>query len=311
MKKVEVYILAGFLGSGKTSLLQNLLEQEKRLNRNVAVLMNEFGEFSVDSNLVGDKTPLKELLKGCICCTMKDEVEIQLLSLYQEHKPDVIYIETTGIAHPIEVLDACLSPLIAPYIEMNSIVTVVDVNRWNDRQHLNNKIKKLLEEQVQYSDNILLNKMDLISETDLNKVRSEIRSLNSRAKIHVTRHSLVPLSELRERDESFVNTGEKVNAKEHLHIQSMTYSFSVPINKDRFDDWLRSMPDTIFRIKGFIRFVEDKTMTYIFQYSYGVPYYIPEPIKYPTNLVFIGDKLDKEKIKAELEQLEKSVEIID
>lgn len=106
MKKINISILGGFLGSGKTTLLQNILKEEKKRNRKVAVLLNEIGEHSVDTDIIGTKIPLKELLNGCICCTLKNELEIQLLSLYQQHQPDVIYIETTGVAHPLEVLDA-------------------------------------------------------------------------------------------------------------------------------------------------------------------------------------------------------------
>ena len=71
--------------------------------------MNEIGEYSVDTDIIGKENVLRELLKGCICCTLKEELEIQLHSLYQQERPDVIYIETTGVAHPIEVLGACLA----------------------------------------------------------------------------------------------------------------------------------------------------------------------------------------------------------
>ena len=70
--KTEVYLLSGFLGSGKTTLLKHLLQQEKRIERKVAVLMNELGRVSIDSDAVAEDVPLKELLDGCICCTIQD-----------------------------------------------------------------------------------------------------------------------------------------------------------------------------------------------------------------------------------------------
>lgn len=111
--KTELIILTGFLGSGKSTWLTKLLQQEKLRGRKTAVLMNELGDYSVDTAIVGEDVPLQELLRGCICCTLKDEVEIQLLNLYMLHQPEVIYIEATGVAHPMEIIDACMSPLIA------------------------------------------------------------------------------------------------------------------------------------------------------------------------------------------------------
>ena len=78
MKKTEIYILGGFLGSGKTTLLRNILQQEKEEGRKVAVLLNELGSVSIDSGLIDDNVPLKELVDGCICCTIQDKLEVQL-----------------------------------------------------------------------------------------------------------------------------------------------------------------------------------------------------------------------------------------
>ncbi|MFS0820713.1 CobW family GTP-binding protein [Bacillus sp. 1P02SD] len=306
MNKVEVYILSGFLGSGKTTLLQNLLIEEKGRGRNVAVLMNEFGDFSVDTNLIGDKTPLKELLKGCICCTMKDEVEIQLLSLYQEHKPDVIYIETTGVAHPIEVLDACISPVIAPYIEMKSIVTVLDLTRWQQKEKLNPQYERLLVQQVEHGDNLVLNKSELLSVQELKRLKDELQKVNPFATIHMTNYSNVALSQITQRDSTFDNKKEEVHAKDHLQVQTMTYQFAVPIEMVRLEEWFKQMPDSIFRVKGFVKFTSDPNGTYVVQYAYGVPYYIKEPINFPTNIVIIGSNLNKEEIYHELNQLEET-----
>src|SRR5574342_904076 len=121
MQKPEIYILSGFLGSGKTTLLKRLLENEKKKNRKVAVMMNELGKVSIDSNIVEEDVALKELLGGCICCTIQDKLESQLQSLLLNEKPDVIYIETTGAAHPVEVLDAILSPYFADRFNIKGV----------------------------------------------------------------------------------------------------------------------------------------------------------------------------------------------
>ncbi|QFT87246.1 Putative metal chaperone YciC [Bacillus sp. THAF10] len=304
-KKVEIYILAGFLGSGKSTLLKNLLLEEQEKGRKVAVLMNELGEYSVDTGIVGTYVALKELLNGCICCTIKDEVEIELLMLYQQEQPDVIYIEATGVAHPVEILDACLSPVIAPYVDVKSIISLVDSKRWIERSHLNDQLQKLLEEQVRYGDQILLNKTDLISTEEQARIQSEVAEINPRAPQFMTSFADIPLSKLRiSRDEIEVTGKEELHVHKHLHIQTMTYQFQSEISKSAFEKWLTALPPTIFRVKGFVQF-EGDSHTFLIQYSYGLPYMHKQPVNFPKNLVLIGSNLDKEKLKMDLDVLER------
>lgn len=303
-RNIEIYILAGFLGSGKSTLLKNLLTEEKEKGRKVAVLMNELGEYSVDSGIIGTDVALRELLNGCICCTIKDEVEIQLLMLYQQEKPDVIYIEATGVAHPIEILDACMSPVIAPHVHVRSIISIVDSKRWLDRKQLNNQLQKLLEEQVKYGDQILLNKSDSVSADEQVYIRDEVAKLNTRAQQFLTTFADVPLTKLRmSRDDIEASDQEKAHVHHHLHIQTMTYQFHHKVSKERFEEWLKTLPSTIYRVKGFIRFKENP-LVHVVQYSYSVPYIFAQKINFPENIVLIGSGLDKEQLKRELSELE-------
>ncbi|MCQ6276003.1 GTP-binding protein [Bacillus sp. V3B] len=303
-KNVDIYILGGFLGSGKTTLLKNLLMEEKERNRKVAVLMNELGEYSVDTGIIGTDVTLTELLDGCICCTMKDEVELQLLKLYQEEQPDVIYIETTGVAHPIEILDACLSPVIGPYVQVKSIISIVDAKRWLDRTQLSDQLQKLLEEQVRYGDNILLNKTDCVSFEELETIQTELKEINSRAQLSLTTFGDVPLSKFRtSREKNDDLNREELHVHYHLHIRTMTYSFQEDIDRSDFEYWLKALSPNIFRVKGFVRFKDDPR-THLVQYAYGVPYIFAQPMEFPTNLILIGNNLDKEQVKKDLLALE-------
>ncbi|WP_308302512.1 CobW family GTP-binding protein [Peribacillus deserti] len=186
MSKIDVFILSGFLGSGKTTLLSSVIQQEKAAGRQIAVLMNELGKMSLDSYLIEEGIPLKELYDGCICCTLQDKVEVQLHDLLMEPELDAIYIETTGAAHPVEVLDAIMSPMLAEKLNYKGIVTVVDLVRWSSRDSLSPQIRQLLVEQIYHSDFILLNKMDLVSELEAAQRLYEIQSLNSKASILLT-----------------------------------------------------------------------------------------------------------------------------
>lgn len=303
MKPVELYILSGFLGAGKTTLLQNILSQEKLLKRKIAVIMNELGEVSIDSNAVPQETPLKELLNGCVCCTIQGQLEVQLDNMLKEYELDAIYIETTGVAHPIEVLDACMSPLFAEKLSVQAIVTLIDANRWQDRSSLSIQLRKLLVEQVQHADIVLLNKVDRLSEAEKATIVSEIQTLNKNGKLLMTEFANIPLSQLQINKRKAKKQHEQAHVHDALHMRTIVHSFSKRIDLERFEQFLKDMPDTIYRIKGYISFTHSQD-TFLFQYSYGMPLYMKEQIKMKNTLVFIGENLDHQKLRAELESLE-------
>ncbi|WP_026560536.1 GTP-binding protein [Bacillus sp. J37] len=302
MKQVEVYILSGFLGAGKTTLLQNILSEEQQNHRKIAVIMNELGEVSIDSNMIPEETPLKELLNGCVCCTIQGQLEVQLENMLREYDLDAIYIETTGVAHPIEVLDACLSPLFAEKLEVKAILTIVDANRWQNRTALSIQLRKLLSEQVEHADVVLLNKVDSLSENEKAKVISEIQSINQTGKLFMTEFARIPLSSIQINKMNKKQQHEQAHVHNHLHLRSYVHTFANPINLDKFEDFLREMPDTIFRIKGYIRFSHSNE-SFLFQYSYGMPLYMKEPVNRKQTLVFIGENLDHSTLQKQLDTL--------
>lgn len=303
MKKTEVYILGGFLGSGKTTLLRNILQQEREAGRKVAVLLNELGSVSVDSGLMDDDVPLKELLDGCICCTIQDKLEVQVHELLTEHILDAIYIETTGAAHPVEVLDGIMSPLFAEKLEYKGIITVVDLLRWRDRNQLSPQVRQLLVEQIHHADFILLNKKDLVTEMEAAQLTFSIQSLNSEAVCLLTEQAEVSLTSLQQVKRKQHDRHQPLEVHHHLHLSAMVYSFEGSLAKTDFEDWLRSLPDTVYRMKGYLSFTHSQ-YPYLFQYSYGMPLFMNEMIKMPLNLVIIGENLDEQQLRAELKELE-------
>lgn len=305
MKKVEIYILSGFLGSGKTTLLQRALQEEQSKGRKVAVIMNELGETSIDSNAVPGETPLKELLNGCVCCTIQGQLETQLHSMLQEYELDAIYLETTGVAHPVEVLDACMSPLFAEQITIKGIITTIDAARWRSRDSLSIQLQRLLHEQVHHADTILINKVDQLSEAEQAAILYEIQSINATAKTFLTQFSKVDLKFLQSGQNKRKGNHEQAHVHDHLHLKTYVHTFTSKIDVDQFEQWLREMPDTIYRIKGYLRFTHSDEV-YMFQYSYGMPIYMKELMKLPSTLVFIGENLDHQKLQQELQQLEAS-----
>jgi G3E family GTPase len=303
MTKPEIYLLSGFLGSGKTTLLKRLLEDEKKKNRKVAVMMNELGKVSIDSNIVEEDVALKELLGGCICCSISDKLEAQLQSLLWNEKPEVIYIETTGVAHPVEVLDAVLSPNLADQFVIKGVVTIIDGGRWLSRHSLSPQLQQLLLEQVKHADFIIINKADTLTDSDQSKLTFEVQGINPNANCLLTTFSKVSIEQIRNINITSKHGWQKANVTSDLRLSTYVYTFEKSVNMDKFEDFLRALPDTIYRMKGYIKFREGD-YPYLFQYSYGMPIYMKEEMNYPLNLVFIGEKMDWKHVEETLKELE-------
>jgi G3E family GTPase len=303
MKTTEVYILGGFLGSGKTTLLRNILKQESDAGRKVAVLLNELGSVSVDSGLIGDGVPLKELFDGCICCTIQDKLEVQLHELLTENDLDAVYIETTGAAHPVEVLDGIMSPIFAKRLEYKGIITVVDLLRWRDREELSPQLRQLLAEQIHHADFILLNKADLVSEMEAAQLIYTIQALNTDAVCLLTEYADVSLKSLQGMQRNRQNSHQKLDVHYNLHLTAVVHTFEGAVAQTDFEEWLRSLPETVYRMKGYISFTHSQ-YPHLFQYSYGMPMYMNEMMKMPLNIVIIGEKLDEEMLIGQLKALE-------
>jgi len=304
MKQTEVYILSGFLGSGKTTLLKKLLKAEKESGRKVAVLMNELGKVSIDSDEVNDDVPLKELLGGCICCTIQDKLEAQLQELLITHQPDCIYIETTGAAHPVETLDAVLSPLFATQLHVKGILTVVDGRLWLERRTYSPQIQQLISEQIRHADLIVINKSDELSEGEKILITTGIQSLNEKAIVILTTYSNVSIKQIQSLSYEKRPHLNKSHVENDLKLSTFVYSFSKAVDLDAFENFLQALPDTIYRIKGYVKF-SSTSFPYLFQFSYGMPIYIKEEMNMPLNLVFIGENILWDEISSKLEELEK------
>ena len=290
----DVYLFSGFLGSGKTTLLKHIIQQVKDQGLVPAVFMNELGEMNFDSDEIGDGVPQKELLDGCICCTGSEKSEAQIQTLLAEEDFDVLLIETTGAAHPVEALDAIFSPLFAERLNFKGIVTVADSKRWLDRSKLSPQIRSLYLEQIRHADLILANKMDLLSEDEQAKVTYEIQSLNSSAQIIQTVQAKVPMAALEKIAASVKGEVHKAPVSK-LNLNAQVLHFDRPVKREVFEQWLRALPESVFRIKGYVPLEGDK-YPHAFQYAYGMAQWLPEYMKMRPQIVIIGENLEEVKL---------------
>lgn len=290
---IDVYLLSGFLGSGKTSLLVQLIEQVKKQGKQPAVLMNEFGEMNIDSQIVEEasEVPLKELLNGCICCTGAESTEAQLQGLLTDYPEiDVLFIETTGAAHPVEALDAVYSPLFAEQLEVKGIITVVDAKRWIDRDKLSPRMQALFLEQIRHAHFMLLNKTDLLTADELASVTMQVTQFNSYAPLVQTTNAKVDFSYVEKMINAVSAPAQEVTSGRGLPLSSKVLAFDRPVNQEHFEEWVRSLPDSVYRMKGYIR-LEGSRYSHLFQYAYGMVNWIPEYMQIPSKLVIIGEQI--------------------
>jgi G3E family GTPase len=215
---LPVTIITGFLGSGKTTLLNHILTNQQGLK--TAVLVNEFGEIGIDNELiVTTGEDMVELNNGCVCCTINNDlVEAVYKVLEREDKVDYLVVETTGLADPLPVALTFLGTELRDMTRLDSIVTLVDCENFS----LDLFNSEAAHSQIAYGDIILLNKVDLVDEADVDALEIRIRDIKAGARILRTTKSQVPLPlilsvGLFETDKYFETEASEHNHDHHDH----------------------------------------------------------------------------------------------
>lgn len=193
MKKTRVDMLFGFLGSGKTTLAARILK-EYGAKRKLALIVNEFGDVGVDGEILkGNDIDLIQLSSGCLCCTLKGSLEAAVIELADKTDVDHIIVEATGVAEPEEMLSSFNEPEFKEKFDLGPLVTVVDSYKYL-------KIREMLgpfyEAQIEKSDYVILNKLDMGDAGMMEEVRAEVEELNPDALIRFAERCDVDLEEV-------------------------------------------------------------------------------------------------------------------
>jgi G3E family GTPase len=310
-KPIPTYILSGFLGSGKTTFLNKLIDHYTASGLRPAVLMNEFGEVNIDGALIDENVPIKEMLNGCICCSIRGDLTHSLNDTVKEYDPDVIFVETTGIANPMEVVDAASDLMLLDKVVVRSIITIVDSVRFLDlsrRFGTKGKTIKMMRGQIQFASQVILNKTDLLSTDELLEVEGLVKEINPKANIHLSSYCEVDLQSLLLPTQfSFENMESHYHDYDHHHVMVFTYYFKQVIDRIKFEAFLRQLLDEILRAKGFVEF-RDVPGRFLFQFAYREPLFT----RYQTNTlplvaVFIGSDLPRGMLEKSLQEIENGV----
>lgn len=301
---IHSYIITGFLGVGKSSMLTNTIKNHFA-DKNIALIVNEFGEIGVDQNILKNvHSDVIEISEGCICCTMAQEFESGVIEIIGKYDPDIIFVETSGAAEPFPVF-LSLQNL---GITVEGVVCVVDAKNYTS--YMDNPTAKY---QVGGSNILVMNKTDLVNEDELEKAKKDIISYKEKYDIkntmtgkkvfnnyfiHETQQGIVGKEVFEGTYQIDEIVGLSNNYQDHDHSHDLIDRKVANIHQDiEFNDLdalLKSLPKNIYRVKGMVKTVDVPTPL-IVNYSFGNVSF-EELVDYEETsiLVFIGDNIDED-----------------
>ncbi len=293
MEKLPVTVLSGFLGAGKTTVLTHILNN--RQDKKVAVIVNDMSEINIDSSMVQNEVQLShkeeklvEMSNGCICCTLREDLLLEVNKLAKEGRFDYLVIESTGISEPLPVAETFTfadedGVSLSDVSKLDTMVTVVDaanfLKDYDEAKSLKDtgesleslgeederSVADLLVDQIEFADVLLISKTDLVEKSELDKLIAIIKTLNTSAKI-------IPISNGKVDIENILNTGlfnfdkaeqapgwlkemrgEHIPETEEYGISSFVYKARKPFYPQKFFDFLHSknLSGKLIRSKGY------------------------------------------------------------
>lgn len=300
MKKlVPITLLCGYLGAGKTTLMNRVLSNQKGYK--VAVIVNDIGEINVDQSLIAkganitDTSSIIGLQNGCICCTLKSDLVKQIEGLIKRGNFDYILIEASGVCEPAPIAQA-IDQIKNGYLD--NVVSVVDAKRLVDEFDIGNKllnkemdeedIESLLVQQIEFCSTLIINKVDLVTPDELKKIHAVINALQPHVKVLEADHAAVSVEDILNTERfDFQSVFESAAWVQHLESQeggqeehmepgadqdeygigNFIYCRRRPFNRERLEAFAEKWPRNIIRCKGMMWFSDENDMSYIFETS--------------------------------------------
>lgn len=294
--RVPVTIVTGFLGAGKTSLLNHILTGGH--GRRIAVLVNDFGRINIDAALIANRDDeVVSLENGCICCSLSDGLLAAVARLIRrEQPPEHILIETSGVSDPVEVASTFSDPELQPYAPLEGIVTVVDAEL---APALDDASLSLARCQVAAADIAILNKIDLVDDDGRQRAREWVRESSPHVRVLEVSQGRVPIELLFDLGGAVQFRNAEGHSGHHDHqdkppFDTYTFESDEPLPVQRLHDVLSRLPRTIFRAKGLLNLVEKPDHPVVLQstgrratLTVGRPWGERLP---RTQIVFIGSR---------------------
>jgi G3E family GTPase len=275
--RTPITLITGPLGSGKTTLLRHILAVRPA---KIAIVMNEFGEIAIDTKVIeGKNVRIAELGGGCVCCSLLGEFEAAVKEIIEKIDPDIIVVETTGVAEP-EALAFNIQEAL-PQCRTDGIVSVADADglvRFPEIGHTTRL-------QFESADILLLNKIDLVERRQIEPLKMKLREINPTAAIVRTERCGI------DPDLLFgIGRERKVMPPEHKHqreLESFKFTSDKKFSRDCFERFADSLPANVYRAKGFVRFKDSSEL-----FNFVAGRWDLEPFESAeSQLVFIGKEI--------------------
>jgi G3E family GTPase len=283
MLRTPITLVTGPLGSGKTTLLRHILAKHPA---KIAIVMNEFGEIAIDTKVIqGKNVRIAELGGGCVCCSLLGEFEAAVTEIIEKVAPEIIVVETTGLAEPEALVFNIQEAL--PQCRLDGVVSVIDADMLVRFPELGHTTRL----QIEGADILLLNKIDLVDAKQIEPLESKLRNINPTAAIVRTERCQIDPDLLFGISQS---RSTKIAPPQHEHqpeFESFTFSSNKTFSRECFERFADGMPATVIRAKGFVRFHDSSQL-----FNFVAGRWELEPFETDkTQLVFIGKDVFSEK----------------
>ena len=304
---ISSFVITGFLGAGKTTFMLKAVKEHFK-DKKVAVIVNEIGDVGVDGKILQNVySNVLELSEGCICCTLQAEFEKGVYEILEKYNPDFLFVETSGASNPFPIMLSLQN--IGSLLE--GVVCVVDAKNFH-----NHKSNETFKYQIGSSNIIVINKIDLVSEKELENIENEVKVIKKEYnlrdfltseeffkdfKIYKSKYGQVDenlfkhVYPIRDLPNLPVNLAG-VNHLEESHIGEFVVFLEKEIFYDELEQKLKNIPKNIYRIKGIVRLKDFQTpmvVNYVFGYTELSPI---EKYDGKSFLVFIGENIKKENV---------------
>jgi G3E family GTPase len=283
MLRTPITLITGPLGSGKTTLLRHILATRPA---KIAIVMNEFGEIPIDTKVIeGKNVRISELGGGCVCCSLLGEFEAAVTEVIENVAPEIIVVETTGLAEPEALVFNIQEAL--PQCRLDGVVSVIDADMLVRFPELGHTTRL----QIEGADILLLNKIDLVDPSEIGPLETKLCEINRTAAIVRTERCRIDPELLfgvaRSRE-------KKIAPPQHEHrpeFDSFTFSSDHTFFRDCFERFVEGLSVNVIRAKGFIRFPDGARLFNFVAGRWELEAFEADQ----TELVFIGRKIAQEK----------------
>ncbi len=299
---IQSFIITGFLGVGKTTMLTNTVK-EHFADKKVAIVVNEFGDIGIDGDILSNVySEVLEISEGCICCQLSEEFESGVMEIIEKYKPEIIFVETSGASEPFPIFMSMQNL----GVTVEGIICVIDSK--NLDSYKDNSTAKY---QVGGSNIIVLNKTDLVNDEELAVVKQQVIEMKDSHNIknNLTGETVFNNYVITEASEGLVKKdifegvykideiiglAKDYQHPDHTHDDSITQQIAYLKEDIKFEDVdtiLKNIPKSVYRVKGVVK-VTDVANPIVINYSFGnVSFEELDEYAHPSIMIFIGESI--------------------